>query len=106
MPTVFATEGDSWSVEVEDPFGNPVENCDIRLTNPWTGNDMSEPSGSMYTPSATCEGYVVMWHHPIPSSQKFVVLEAYPIISNLFDVSGADTMQVIGSDWNVSVTSY
>ena len=105
MPTVFATEGDSWSVEVEDPFGNPVENCDIRLTNPWTGNDMSEPSGSMYTPSATCEGYVVMWHHPIPSSQKFVVLEAYPIISNLFDVSGADTMQVIGSDWNVSVTN-
>ena len=105
MPTVFATEGDSWSVEVEDPFGNPVENCDIRLTNPWTGNDMSEPSGSMYTPSATCEGYVVMWHHPIPSSQKFVVLEAYPIIPNLFDVSGADTMQVIGSDWNVSVTN-
>jgi len=105
MPSVFATEGDSWSVEVEDPFGNPVENCDIRLTNPWTGNEMSEPSGSMYTPSATCEGYVVMWHHPIPSSQKFVVLEAYPIISNLFDVSGADTMQVIGSDWAVSVTN-
>ena len=68
-------------------------------------NEMSEPSGSMYTPSATCEGYVVMWHHPIPSTQKFVVLEAYPIISNLFDVSGADTMQVIGSDWNVSVTN-
>ena len=105
MPSVFATEGDSWSVEVEDPFGNPVENCDIRLTNPWTGNEISEPSGSMYTPSATCEGYVVMWHHPIPSIQKFVVLEAYPIISNLFDVSGADTMQVIGSDWNVSVTN-
>ena len=105
MPSVFATEGDSWSVEVEDPFGNPVENCDIRLTNPWTGNEISEPSGSMYTPSATCEGYVVMWHHPIPSTQKFVVLEAYPIISNLFDVSGADTMQVIGSDWNVSVTN-
>ena len=105
MPSVFASEGDSWSIEVEDPFGNPVENCDIRLTNPWTGNEMSEPSGSMYTPSATCEGYVVMWHHPIPSSQKFVVLEAYPIISNLFDVSGADTMQVIGSDWAVSVTN-
>ena len=105
IPSVFATEGDSWSVEVEDPFGSPVENCDIRLTNPWTGNEMSEPSGSMYTPSATCEGYVVMWHHPIPSSQKFVVLEAYPIISNLFDVSGADTMQVIGSDWAVSVTN-
>ena len=105
MPTVWASEGDSWTVEVEDPFGNPVDGCVIKLSDPWTGKEISEPSGSMYTPSATCEGYVVMWHEPIPSSQTFVVLEAYPIIDDLFEVHGADTMQILGSDWNVSVTN-
>ena len=105
MPTVWASEGDSWTVEVEDPFGNPVDGCVIKLSDPWTGKEISEPSGSMYTPSATCEGYVVMWHEPIPSSQTFVVLEAYPIIEDLFEVHGADTMQILGSDWNVSVTN-
>ncbi len=105
MPTVWASEGDSWTVEVEDPFGNPVDGCVVKLSDPWTGKEISEPSGSMYTPSATCEGYVVMWHEPIPSSQTFVVLEAYPIIEDLFEVHGADTMQILGSDWNVSVTN-
>jgi len=105
MPTVWASEGDSWTVEVEDPFGNPVDGCVVKLSDPWTGKEISEPSGSMYTPSATCEGYVVMWHEPIPSSQTFVVLEAYPIIDDLFEVHGADTMQILGSDWNVSVTN-
>jgi len=105
MPPVWASEGDSWTVEVEDPFGNPVDGCVVKLSDPWTGKEISEPSGSMYTPSATCEGYVVMWHEPIPSSQTFVVLEAYPIIEDLFEVHGADTMQILGSDWNVSVTN-
>ncbi len=105
MPTVWASEGHSWTVEVEDPFGNPVEGCEIKLTDPWTGKEISEPSGSMYTPSATCEGYVVMWHEPIPSTQTFVVLDAYPIIEDLFEAYGADTMQILGSDWNVSITN-
>ena len=47
MPTVWASEVHSWTVEVEDPFGNPVEGCEIKLTDPWTGKEISEPSGSM-----------------------------------------------------------
>ena len=105
MPSVWATEGDTWTVEVEDPFGNPVEGCHVHLSDPWTGKTISEPSGSMYTPSAHCDGYVVMWHPPVPSSQTFVVLEAYPIIEDLFEVYGADRMYALGSDWNVSVSN-
>ena len=105
MPSVWATEGESWTVEVEDPFGNPVEGCHVHLSDPWTGKTIAEPSGSMYTPSAHCDGYVVMWHPPVPSSQTFVVLEAYPIIEDLFEVYGADRMYALGSDWNVSVSN-
>ena len=103
IPPVWAEESETWLVEVEDPSGNPVSGCEVTLTEPWTGNILDEPKGAMYQPSATCEGYVVMWHKPIPSSQKIVILEAYPLIEDLFDVEGAHTIQVLGSTWESSV---
>ena len=105
MPSVFANHGEEWTVEVEDPFGNPISGCEITLRDPWTGAELSHPSRSMYQPSAICEGYVVMWHPPIPSSQTVSVLQAYPITEDLFTVQGANKMQVLGSDWNVSITN-
>ena len=103
MPAVWAEESESWTVEVEDPLGNPIADCDIVLTEPWTGSIVDSPSGGMYQASATCEGYVVMWHPPIPSSQTTVVLQAHPIIEDLFTVQGAHTMQALGSTWEVSI---
>ena len=88
LPAAWANETESWVVEVEDPLGNPISDCDIVLTEPWTGSVINSPSGSMYQPSATCDGYVVMWHPPVPSSQTIVVLEAHPIINDLFTVEG------------------
>lgn len=105
IPSAWAEEGDSWTVEVEDPLGNPIADCEITLTEPWTGAVLSEPSGAMYQPSATCDGYVVMWHPPIASSQTTVVLEAYPLIEDLFTVHGAHTIQVLGSTWESSVSN-
>ena len=74
MPAVGAEETESWTVEVEDPLGNPISDCDIVLNEPWTGTIIESPSGGMYQASGTCDGYVVMWHPPIPSSQTTVVL--------------------------------
>ena len=54
IPSAWAEEGESWTVEVEDPLGNPIADCEIILTEPWTGAVLAEPSGSMYQPSATC----------------------------------------------------
>ena len=104
LPAISAEETDNWIVEVEDPFGNPIENCDIILREPWSGSVIQQPVGAMYHPSASCEGYVVMWHPPVASTQTTVVLEAHPIIDDLFSVVGADSIQVIGSDWEQSVT--
>lgn len=104
LPAISAEETDNWIVEVEDPFGNPIENCDIILREPWSGSVIQQPVGAMYHPSASCEGYVVMWHPPVASTQTTVVLEAHPIIDDLFSVIGADSIQVIGSDWEQSVT--
>ena len=103
IPSAWADEGDTWTVEVEDPFGNPISDCDVTLNDPWTGGVLNDPVDSMYQPSATCEGYVVMWHPPIPSTQTTVVLEAYPLIEDLFSVEGAHTIQVLGSTWESSV---
>jgi hypothetical protein len=103
IPPVLADEGDAWTVEVEDPFGNPISDCDVTLSNPWTGGVLDEPVDSMYQPSAICDGYVVMWHPPIPATQTTVVLEAYPLIEDLFSVEGAHTIQVLGSTWEASV---
>ena len=105
IPSAWAEEGDSWTVQVEDQLGNPIADCDITLTEPWTGAVLTEPSGAMYQPSATCEGYVVMWHPPVVSSQTTVVLEAYPLIEDLFSVQGAHTIQVLGSTWESSVSN-
>ena len=80
MPAVWAEETQSWTVEVEDPFGNPISDCDIVLSEPWTGSIIDSPSGGMYQASATCDGYVVMWHPPISSSQTTVVLQALSLI--------------------------
>ena len=91
MPAVWAEETQSWTVEVEDPFGNPISDCDIVLSEPWTGSIIDSPSGGMYQASATCDGYVVMWHPPIPSSQTTVVLQAHPIIEDIFTAEGAHT---------------
>ncbi|MGB1689365.1 MAG: hypothetical protein ACPHDM_01570, partial [Candidatus Poseidoniaceae archaeon] len=104
MPAVWAEETESWTVEVEDPLGNPISDCDIVLSEPWTGTTIESPSGGMYQASATCEGYVVMWHPPIPSSQTTVVLQAHPIIEDLFTVEGANTMQVLGSTWEQPIS--
>jgi len=104
MPAAWANETESWVVEVEDPLGNPISDCDIVLTEPWTGSVIDSPSGGMFQASATCEGYVVMWHPPVPSSQTTVILQAHPIIDDLFTVEGAHTMQVLGSTWQASVS--
>ena len=103
MPAVWAEEGSSWVVEVEDQFGNPVSDCEIILIEPWSGGEINEPGKGMYQAKATCEGYVVMWHPPVPSTQTTVILQAHPIIEDLFSVEGAHTMQVLGSEWEVSV---
>ena len=103
IPSGLAEETPSWVVEVEDPLGNPINDCEIVLTEPWTGGLLNEPNGGMYQPSATCEGYVVMWHPPVPSSQTTVVLDAYPLIEDLFSVQGVHTMQVLGSAWQTPV---
>ena len=103
VPAAWAEEGSTWVVEVEDPFGNPIQDCEITLTEPWTGAVIDNPGNGMYQASATCEGYVVMWHPPVPSSQTTIVLQAHPIIEDLFTVTGAHTMQALGSDWEVEV---
>ena len=103
VPAAWAEENNQWVVEVEDPFGNPIQDCEITLTEPWTGAEISNPGKGMYQASATCDGYVVMWHPPVPSTQTTIVLEGHPIIENLFSVSGAHTMQALGSDWVVDV---
>jgi|TARA_B110000881_G_scaffold22663_1_gene16448 hypothetical protein len=103
IPSAWAGEGDDWTVEVEDPFGNPISNCDVTLSDPWTGSVLNEPVNSMYQASAICEGYVVMWHPPIPTTQTIVVLEAYPLVEDLFSVEGAHTIQVLGSTWEAPV---
>jgi hypothetical protein len=104
MPAVWAEETESWTVEVEDPLGNPISDCQIVLNEPWTGSVIDSPSGGMYQASATCDGYVVMWHPPVPSTQTTVVLQAHPIIEDLFTVEGAHTMQVLGSAWEESIS--
>ncbi len=104
IPSTWAEEDNGWAIEVEDPFGNPINDCDITLSEPWTGSILDEPVGAMYQPKATCEGYVVMWHPPVPTSQTTVVLEAYPIIEDLFTVEGAHTIQVLGSTWTSPVS--
>lgn len=104
IPSTWAEEDNGWAIEVEDPFGNPISDCDITLSEPWTGSILEEPVGAMYQPRATCEGYVVMWHPPVPTSQTTVVLDAYPIIEDLFTVEGAHTIQVLGSTWEKSVS--
>jgi len=104
IPAAWAEEADPWIVEVEDPFGNPISNCEVTLTEPWSGAEISNPGKGMYQASATCDGYVVMWHPPVPSTQTTVVLQAHPIIEDLFSVSGAHTMQVLGSDWEVGIS--
>ena len=103
IPPVWADESDTWLVEVEDSYGDPITGCEITLTEPWTGKVLDEPNGGMYQPSATCDGYVVMWHPPVASSQKTVVLEAYQLVEDLFTVEGAHTIQVLGSAWESSV---
>ena len=103
VPAAWAEESNQWVVEVEDPFGNPIQDCEITLTEPWTGAEISNPGKGMYQASATCDGYVVMWHPPVPSTQTTIVLEGHPIIENLFSVSGAHTMQALGSDWIADV---
>ena len=104
IPSTWAEEDNGWAIEVEDPFGNPISDCDITLSEPWTGSIIEEPIGAMYQPRATCDGYVVMWHPPVPTSQTTVVMEAYPIIEDLFTVEGAHTIQVLGSTWEKSVS--
>ena len=104
IPSTWAEEDNGWAIEVEDPFGNPISDCDITLSEPWTGSIIQEPVGAMYQPRATCDGYVVMWHPPVPTSQTTVVMEAYPIIEDLFTVEGAHTIQVLGSTWEKSVS--
>ena len=105
VPAVWANETESWVVEVEDPLGNPILGCEIVLREPWTGAVIDYPGNGMYQASATCDGYVVMWHPPVPSSQTTVVLEAHPIIEDLFNIEGAHTMQVQGSTWEQSVSN-
>ena len=105
VPAVWADETESWVVEVEDPLGNPILGCEIVLKEPWTGAVIDSPGNGMYQASATCDGYVVMWHPPVPSSQTTVVLEAHPIIEDLFTIEGAHTMQVQGSTWEQSVSN-
>ena len=104
MPAVWAEESEPWVVEVEDQFGNPISNCEVVLKEPWTGAVIDNPGKGMYQASATCDGYVVMWHPPVPSSQTTIVLQAHSIIEDLFSVEGAHTMQVLGSDWEVPVS--
>ena len=43
MPAVWAEETESWTVEVEDPLGNPISGCDIVLNEPWTGTIIESP---------------------------------------------------------------
>ena len=104
IPAAWAEESNPWVVEVEDPFGNPIQDCEITLKEPWTGAIISNPSKGMYQASATCDGYVVMWHPPVPTTQTTIVLQAHPIIEDLFSVTGAHTMQALGSDWEVEVS--
>ena len=104
VPAAWAEESNNWVVEVEDQFGNPIQGCEIRLTEPWTGAEISSPGKGMYQASASCDGYVVMWHPPVHSTQTTIVLQAHPIIEDLFSVNGAHTMQVLGSDWQIEVS--
>ena len=53
IPAAWAEESNPWVVEVEDPFGNPIQDCDITLKEPWTGAIISNPSKGMYQASAT-----------------------------------------------------
>ncbi len=103
LPAVWADSSEIWLIEVEDMLGNPVDDCDVYFTDPWTGAVTAEPNGAMYQPSAICEGYVVLWHEPIASSQNLVVLSAYPIIEDLFEVNGAHTISAMGSSWSIAV---
>ena len=43
VPAAWAEESNQWVVEVEDPFGNPIQDCEITLTEPWTGAEISNP---------------------------------------------------------------
>jgi len=103
LPSAWADFGESWHIEVQDILGNQITDCEISISDPWTGATLSEPSGAMYQPFATCDGYVVMWHKPIPTSQTLVILTAYPIIEDLFSVSGAHSIKALDSTWSISV---
>ena len=104
IPAAWAEETESYVIEVEDPFGNPISGCNIELKEPWTGTVIQTPGTGMYQPSATCDGYAVMWHPPVPSSQTTVILQAHPIIEDLFTVEGAHTITMQGSTWQESVS--
>ena len=67
LPAVWADSSDIWLIEVEDMLGNPVDDCDVYFTDPWTGAVTAEPNGAMYQPSAICEGYVVCLLYTSPS---------------------------------------
>ena len=103
LPSAWADFGESWHIEVEDILGNQITDCDISISDPWTGATLSEPSGAMYQPSATCDGYVVMWHKPVPTSQTLVILTAYPVVEDLFSINGAHTIKALGSTWSISI---
>lgn len=104
LPSVQAESDGSWTVEVEDPTGTPIENCDVQLKEPWTQAQINEPQGAMWQAAATCPEHVVMWHPPVSIDQTTVVLDAHPIISDLFTVEGAHTVMAIGSTWSIAVS--
>ena len=103
VPTISADLPDFWTIEVEDSLGNPIPNCQTWVSEPWSGVVSSSPISTMFQPHASCDGYVVMWHEPVNSTQGLVVLTAHPIIEDLFSVEGAHTIQAIGSDWQIQV---
>ncbi|MDP6869954.1 MAG: hypothetical protein QGI21_04200 [Candidatus Poseidoniaceae archaeon] len=100
LPTISADSSNSINIEVEDPTGQPLENCQTEIRDPWSGTILQNPTKGMYQPYAFCEGYVVMWHQPVKSSQTTVVLEAYPIIDDLFTVENVSSIVAIGADWD------
>lgn len=103
VPSFSADSANSWTIEVEDPLGNPISNCQTWFSEPWSGVVSNSPISGMYQPHASCDGYVLMWHEPVNSSQGLVVMTAHPIIEDLFTVEGAHTIQAIGSDWLIQV---
>jgi hypothetical protein len=105
-------------VEVEDQFNSALGGCEINIRDAWsqaliiTATSSSDgPSsfeierGRTYSIAAQCEDYAIDWQMPITipaSGSSSVVINAHPVIADLFSLSGIGEVELTanGTLWS------